>query len=45
MLAAVAEKYGRLKETASDEECAHHYRLAQAAKLIRLGKEIAETVG
>ena len=32
----VETQYGQLPENASDAERAHHYRLAVAAKLIRL---------
>jgi hypothetical protein len=34
--AAVNRRYGELPATASDEEAARHYRLAQACKPIRL---------
>lgn len=32
----IEHHYGRLPKDASDADCAHHYRLAVARKLIRL---------
>lgn len=34
--AVIERQYGRLTMDATDEQLAHRYRLAQAAKLIRL---------